>query len=57
MEKLYKKKSLERLEICDWQIKTRNTLTLGSNLYFALFNFMQAVLEKPIEGNMETHRD
>ncbi|NPA54710.1 MAG: hypothetical protein GXO21_08620 [Aquificae bacterium] len=50
MNKTYKEKSLERLEIADWQIKTNNTLTLGSNLYFALFNFMQAVLHKSLDG-------
>jgi len=50
MNENYRKKALERLEICNWQIKTGKILTLGSNLYFALFNFMQAVLDIPVEG-------
>jgi len=50
MNSIYKMKSLERLEIAKWQMKTENTLTLGSTLYFALFNFMQSVLDEPYEN-------
>ena len=50
MNNIYKKKSLERLATAKWQIETKNTSTLGSILYFALFNFMQSVLGKPPEN-------
>ncbi len=50
MNNIYKKKSLERLETAKWQIETKITSTLGSTLYFALFNFMQSVLGKPPEN-------
>lgn len=46
---IYRKKAIERLEMANWQIKTEKTLTLGSSLYFALFNFMQSILGEPIE--------
>ena len=50
MDNIYKEKALERLEIANWQVKTENMPTLGSTLYFALFNFMQSVLGEPPEG-------
>ena len=46
---IYRKKAIERLEMANWQIETEKTLTLGSTLYFALFNFMQYVLGEPTE--------
>ncbi|WP_457624755.1 hypothetical protein [Persephonella sp.] len=50
MNRVYFEKSIERLEIASWQINNNSTKTLGSTLYFALFNFMQAILSRPPEG-------
>lgn len=45
IDNFYKAKSLERLDLAECQIKQNKIDTLGSTLYFALFNFMQAVLK------------
>lgn len=50
MGNIYLKKSIERLNLADYQIKTNKFLTLGSTLYFALFNFMQFIIGEPPEG-------
>lgn len=50
MNDVYKAKALERLSIAKWQIKNNKINTLGSTLYFALFNYMQSILGEAPEG-------
>ncbi len=50
IDNVYKVKSLDRLDLAEWQIKQNKIDTLGSTLYFALFNFMQAILKEAPEG-------
>ena len=49
-DKTFKLKALERIKIAEFQIKNDLYFTLGSTLYFALFNFMQFVLGEAPEG-------
>lgn len=50
MKAVAKEKALERLEIANWQIEVGKINTLGSTLYFALFNYMQYILGEAPEG-------
>ena len=50
MEKIYKKKSLERLEIAGISKEKELYNALVSNLYFAVFNYMQSILNEPPQG-------
>ncbi|ACN98930.1 hypothetical protein SULAZ_1169 [Sulfurihydrogenibium azorense Az-Fu1] len=50
MKTVAKEKALERLEIAHWQIEAGKINTLGSTLYFALFNYMQSILGEAPEG-------
>ncbi len=54
IDNVYKAKSLERLDLAEWQIRQNKIDTLGSTLYFALFNFMQAELKEAPEGKIRT---
>lgn len=43
-------KAKERLDVAEYQILSKKTETLGSTLYFALFNFMQSILGDAPDG-------
>ena len=50
MSNIYKKKSLERLEIAKISEEKQLFYSLASNLYFAVFNYMQSILIEPPDG-------
>ncbi len=50
MNTIYKEKALERISIANWQVENNKIKTLGSTLYFALFNYMQYILGEAPEG-------
>jgi len=50
MDRIYKKKALERLEIANISKEKGLYNAMVSNLYFSVFNYMQSILEDAPQG-------
>ena len=50
MDSIYKAKALERLKIASISKEKELYNALASNLYFAVFNYMQSILEEAPKG-------